>query len=153
MRCYVEPSPSGGYFVRLRGEPAPLSRHDTEEEAEAAAAAYERGLQRPASELVVLDDGSDVLVRAQDDGIAAYAEDVRVGLARYVPDGERPHVADASVRVDGAWRRRGLGRRLLRRLAAQAAEQRIRVFACAGEEVAVAQPAALERALREAAGR
>ena len=46
VRCYVEPSPAGGYFVRLRGESAPLSRHDTEEEAEAAAAAYERGLAR-----------------------------------------------------------------------------------------------------------
>ncbi len=46
MRCYVEPSPAGGYFVRLRGEAAPVSRHDTEEEAEAAAAAYERGLAR-----------------------------------------------------------------------------------------------------------
>ncbi len=46
VRCYVEPSPAGGYFVRLRGEAAPLSRHDTEEEAEAAAAAYDRGLAR-----------------------------------------------------------------------------------------------------------
>jgi GNAT superfamily N-acetyltransferase len=64
VRCYVEPSPSGGYFVRLRGEAAPLSRHDTEEEAEAAAAAYDRGLARAdADELVVLADGSEVLVR------------------------------------------------------------------------------------------
>jgi len=65
VRCYVEPSPAGGYFVRLRGEAAPLSRHDTEEEAQAAAAAYQRGLDRveQASELVVLRDGSEVLVR------------------------------------------------------------------------------------------
>ena len=65
VRCYVEPSPAGGYFVRLRGETAPLSRHDTEEEAEAAAAAYQRGLERvdQPGELVVLDDGSEVLVR------------------------------------------------------------------------------------------
>jgi RimJ/RimL family protein N-acetyltransferase len=65
VRCYVEPSPAGGYFVRLRGEAAPLSRHDTEEEAEAAAAAYERGLRRAedATELIVLADGSEVLVR------------------------------------------------------------------------------------------
>jgi GNAT superfamily N-acetyltransferase len=65
VRCYVEPSPAGGYFVRMRGEAAPLSRHDTEEEAEAAAAAYQRGLDRveQASELVVLRDGSEVLVR------------------------------------------------------------------------------------------
>ena len=38
MRFSVEPSPAGGYFVRLAGADAPVSRHDTEEEAEAAAA-------------------------------------------------------------------------------------------------------------------
>jgi len=59
----VEPSPAGGYFVRLRGEPAPVSRHDTEEEADAAAAAYERGLARDTAEHVVLADGSDVQIR------------------------------------------------------------------------------------------
>jgi GNAT superfamily N-acetyltransferase len=64
VRCYVEPSPAGGYFVRLRGEAAPLSRHDTEEEAEAAATAYERGLARADSaEHVVLRDGSEVRIR------------------------------------------------------------------------------------------
>jgi RimJ/RimL family protein N-acetyltransferase len=65
VRLYVEPSPAGGYFVRLRGEAAPLSRHDTEDEAEAAAAAYGRGLARveEAAELVVLRDGSEALVR------------------------------------------------------------------------------------------
>ena len=45
MRFFVELSPSGGYFVRMEGADAPLSRHDTEEEAEAAAAAYERGVE------------------------------------------------------------------------------------------------------------
>ena len=65
VRCYVEPSPAGGYFVRLRGEPAPVSRHDTEEEAEAAAAAYERGLAREDTvEHVQLRDGSEALIRA-----------------------------------------------------------------------------------------
>jgi GNAT superfamily N-acetyltransferase len=64
VRCYVEPSPAGGYFVRLRGEAAPLSRHDTEEEAEAAAAAYDRGLAREdTAEHVVLADGSEVRIR------------------------------------------------------------------------------------------
>jgi GNAT superfamily N-acetyltransferase len=64
VRCYVEPSPAGGYFVRLRGEAAPLSRHDTEEEAEATAAAYERGLAREdTAEHVVLADGSEVRIR------------------------------------------------------------------------------------------
>jgi GNAT superfamily N-acetyltransferase len=64
VRCFVEPSPAGGYFVRLRGEAAPLSRHDTEDEAEVAAAAYERGLARAdTAEHVVLADGSEVEIR------------------------------------------------------------------------------------------
>jgi GNAT superfamily N-acetyltransferase len=65
VRCFVEPSPAGGYFVRLRGEAAPLSHHDTEEEAEAAAAAYDRGLARQdTGEYVLLSDGAEVLMRA-----------------------------------------------------------------------------------------
>jgi GNAT superfamily N-acetyltransferase len=64
VRCYVEPSPAGGYLVKLRGSHAPVSRHDTEEEAEAAAAAYERGLARQDNgEYVTLRDGAEVLVR------------------------------------------------------------------------------------------
>jgi Uncharacterized protein conserved in bacteria (DUF2188) len=45
MRFFVELSPSGGYFVRAEGADAPVSRHDTEEEADAAAAAYARGIE------------------------------------------------------------------------------------------------------------
>jgi RimJ/RimL family protein N-acetyltransferase len=65
VRCYVEPSPAGGYHVRLRGSDAPISRHDTEEEAEEAAAAYQAGIQQAArgSEYVTLKDGSEVIVR------------------------------------------------------------------------------------------
>ncbi len=48
MRVYVEPSPAGGYFVKLAGHEAPISRHDTEEEAQARAAAYLRGLAQQA---------------------------------------------------------------------------------------------------------
>ncbi len=60
----MEPSPAGGYFVRLRGEHAPVSRHDTEEEAAAAAAAYDRGLARAdTAEHVLLADGSEVVIR------------------------------------------------------------------------------------------
>jgi GNAT superfamily N-acetyltransferase len=167
VRCYVEPSPAGGYFVRLRGEAAPLSRHDTEEEAEAAAAAYERGLAREDSgEYVPLSDGSEALVRAvrpedkplfvagwsalSDASVHARFLAARptlsvnelaffteidhvdheaigaldpvtqngVGVARYVRELERPH----------AWQHRGLGGKLLRRLCARAAENRIRVF-------------------------
>jgi GNAT superfamily N-acetyltransferase len=177
VRCYVEPSPAGGYFVRLRGEAAPLSRHDTEEEAEAAAAAYERGLAREDSgEYVPLSDGSEVLVRAvrpEDkplfvagwsalsdasvharflaarptlsvDELAFFTEIDHVdheaigaldpatgngvGVARYVRELERPHVAEAAVTVVDAWQHRGLGGKLLRRLCARAAENRIRVF-------------------------
>ncbi len=177
MRCYVEPSPAGGYFVRLRGEAAPLSRHDTEEEAEAAAAAYERGLaRRDTGEYMTLRDGAEVLVRAvrpEDkplfvagwsrlsdesvykrflaprhalsvDELAFFTEidhvdheaigaldpasGNAVGVARYVRETARPHVAEAAVTVADAWQHRGLGGKLLRRLCARAAENRIRVF-------------------------
>lgn len=128
VRCYVEPSPAGGYFVRLRGEPAPVSHHDTEEEAEAAAAAYERGLEQ-VSELVVLRDGSEVLIRPLgDDAIGAFADGRPVGVARYVPDVARPHVAEASVVVDEVFRGRGLSDVLIPRLRARAAAIGIREF-------------------------
>jgi hypothetical protein len=128
VRCYVEPSPAGGYFVRLRGETAPLSRHDTEEEAEAAAAAYDRGLSRAdqAPELVLLDDGSEVLVRASEDAVRAFAGDAEVGVASMIPDGARPHIAVAAISVDAAWEASGLRDRLLRRLRVVAEEARIR---------------------------
>jgi GNAT superfamily N-acetyltransferase len=65
MRIFVEPSPSGGYFVRIAGAGAPVSRHDTEEEADAAAAAYRRGVEDNRSgDLQRLRDGGEVLVRA-----------------------------------------------------------------------------------------
>jgi RimJ/RimL family protein N-acetyltransferase len=65
MRLWVEAWPSGGYVVRTDESPTPLSRHDTEEEADGRLAAYERGLARAADEgeLVTLRDGSEVLVR------------------------------------------------------------------------------------------
>jgi hypothetical protein len=129
VRCYVEPSPAGGYFVRLRGEAAPLSRHDTEEEAEAAAAAYDRGLQRQdAGEFVQLDDGAEVLLRIGDEAVTAVdpGSGAEVGVARYERDPERPHVATATVTIEPAWRRRGLDAKLLRRLRELAAEHRIR---------------------------
>jgi GNAT superfamily N-acetyltransferase len=177
VRCYVEPSPAGGYYVRLRGEAAPLSRHDTEEEAEAAAAAYERGLaRRDTGEFVVLRDGAEVLIRAvrpEDkplfvagwshlsdesvyrrflaprpglsvDELAFFTEidhvdheaigamdpasGEGVGVARYVREHARPHVAEAAVTVVDAWQHRGLGSKLLRRLCERAGENRIRVF-------------------------
>src|SRR4051812_47759305 len=177
VRCFVEPSPAGGYFVRLRGEAAPLSRHDTEEEAEAAAAAYDRGLARQdTGEYVPLRDRAEVLlppVGPEDkplfaagwsplsdasvyrrflvprealtvDELAFFTEidhvdheaigaldpasGEGVGVARYVRDHNRPHVAEAAVTVVDAWQHRGLGGKLLRRLCARASENRIRVF-------------------------
>src|SRR4051812_46225980 len=65
MRFSVEPSPAGGYFVRVGGVDAPVSRHDTEEEAQAAAATYRRGVEENrVGDLVPLRDGGEVLVRA-----------------------------------------------------------------------------------------
>jgi GNAT superfamily N-acetyltransferase len=64
MRFSVEPSPAGGYFVRVAGSDAPVSRHDTEDEAEAALAAYRRGVEGGREgELVALRDGREVLIR------------------------------------------------------------------------------------------
>ncbi len=177
MRCYVEPSPAGGYFVRLRGEAAPLSRHDTEEEAEAAAAAYDHGLAREdTGEYLMLRDGSEALVRPvrpedkplfvagwshlsdesvyrrflqSRDGLSvdelAFFTEIDhvdheaigaidpvtgegVGVARYVREHDRPHVAEAAVLVVDAWQHRGLGGKLLRRLCARATQHRIRRF-------------------------
>lgn len=177
MRCYVEPSPAGGYFVRLRGEAAPVSRHDTEEEAEAAAAAYERGLAREDTvEHVVLKDGAEVLIRpvrpedkplfvagwkrlsadsvrkrflqprpalnvhelawfteidhVDHEAVGALDAATRegVGVARYVREGERPHIAEAALLVTDVWQHRGLGGKLLRRLRDRARENGIRRF-------------------------
>jgi len=65
MRFYVEPSPAGGYFVKLHGSDAPVSRHDTEEEALARRDAYQVGASvgPKTGENVRLRDGSHVLVR------------------------------------------------------------------------------------------
>jgi GNAT superfamily N-acetyltransferase len=69
MRLYVERSPAGGYNVKLEGAGAPVSHHDTAEEAEAKRLAYERGAAAGAArvdegELVTLRDGATVLVRS-----------------------------------------------------------------------------------------
>jgi GNAT superfamily N-acetyltransferase len=143
VRTYVEPSPAGGYFVRLSGEPAPVSRHDTEEEAEAAAAAYARGLARSdAADHVVLGD-REVEIRPAAgvdhldvEAIEATAGGEVVGRARYVRSGERLHVAELTVEVQPAWA--GLETRLLRRLSERARENGVRVFATPDGEVDVA---------------
>lgn len=48
---FVERTPGGGYRVMLREHHRPVSRHDTEEEAEARMAAYLRGWVFPEAEL------------------------------------------------------------------------------------------------------
>ena len=73
MRFRVEPAPQGGYRVLLDGAPAPLSVHDTEEEAQARLDAYRRGIEAaeaptaltgvPRGERVPLRDGSEVILR------------------------------------------------------------------------------------------
>src|SRR4051812_18569980 len=64
MRFTVEPSPAGGFHVRMVGTAAPLSRHDTEEDAQIRRQAYERGAgEPPRGDLVDLPDGSEVIVR------------------------------------------------------------------------------------------
>jgi GNAT superfamily N-acetyltransferase len=66
MRFYVEPSPSGGFNVRVEGTEKPVSHHDTEEEARERCRGYETGVARAADstgELVLLRDGTRVLVR------------------------------------------------------------------------------------------
>jgi GNAT superfamily N-acetyltransferase len=62
MRFRIEPSPAGGWHVKLAGHEAPVSRHDTEDEALARAAAYERGAAVE-GERVTLRDGSRIVVR------------------------------------------------------------------------------------------
>jgi hypothetical protein len=47
----VERWPGGGFVVRLGGHPRPVSRHDTEEEANARADAYRRGLAAEARQV------------------------------------------------------------------------------------------------------
>src|SRR3954469_9430836 len=65
MRSSVEPSPAGGYFVRLAGVDAPVSRHDTEDEAHAAADSYRRAsAENRVGDIVRLRDRSEGLGRA-----------------------------------------------------------------------------------------
>ena len=73
MRFRVEPAPQGGYRVMLEGAQAPVSVHDTEEEARERLSAYARGVAAaeaptaetgvPRGERVTLADGAEVIVR------------------------------------------------------------------------------------------
>ena len=108
VRFSVEPSPSGGYFVRLAGGDAPVSRHYTEEEAEEAAASYDRGVrENRVGDLQRLPYGREVLVRAvrpEDKPLFASgwerfgAESVRVKATKPEPPIPLP-VEEVSVEV------------------------------------------------------
>jgi RimJ/RimL family protein N-acetyltransferase len=63
MTFYVEPSPSGAWYVKLAGHDAPISRHDTEEEAIERRDAYARGAAKSDGDVVELRDGARVRVR------------------------------------------------------------------------------------------
>jgi GNAT superfamily N-acetyltransferase len=73
MRFRVEPAPQGGYRVMLEGAHAPVSIHDTEEEARERLSAYARGVaaaEAPTAETgvargerVTMRDGSQAIVR------------------------------------------------------------------------------------------
>ena len=63
MRFYVEPSPKGAWYVRLAGHDAPISRHDSEEEAIERRDAYARGAARDEGGSSELRDGDRVRIR------------------------------------------------------------------------------------------
>ena len=73
MRFRVEPGPHGNWRVMLAGADAPLSEHDTEEEARERLASYARGAAAASAptletgiargDRVTLRDGSEVIVR------------------------------------------------------------------------------------------
>src|SRR5262245_22405277 len=129
MRCIVEPSPAGGFHVRLAGVAAPLSHHDTEEEARVRQQAYERGAG--GGEFADLADGSEVVI-SQPDDTTLLATDPRsgeqVGIARYQRNRDRRSSAAATVAVIDAWQGRGLGGALLKRLSRRAAADGIDTF-------------------------
>jgi GNAT superfamily N-acetyltransferase len=129
VRFIVEPSPAGGFHIRLAGVAAPLSHHDTEEDAQARRQAYERGTS--GGEFVDLADGSEVLI-SQPDPTMLRATDPRsgeeLGVATYLRDRDRPTSAEATVVVVDGWRGRGLGGALLKRLSRRAAADGIDTF-------------------------
>jgi GNAT superfamily N-acetyltransferase len=130
MRFTVDPSPAGGFHVRMAGSPAPLSHHDTLEDAEARIARYQRGAAQPGGELVDLPDGSEVLVRPDSEAIVALDPrgGAALGVANYRRDPERPATAEATVAVIDDWQGRGLGSVLLRRLCRRAKADGIDTF-------------------------
>ncbi len=128
MDLRVEPSPSGGYVVRMQGHDVPVSRHDTEEEAEEWVARHAGSAAAPATaaapapaatpaharrelpHFVGIDGGTQILLRhsaARDAGTPA------AGAAVVAVDPISGAVVgavgdDGHVWADPAWAARGL---------------------------------------------
>jgi GNAT superfamily N-acetyltransferase len=168
MRLWIEMSPAGGYVLRAEGADAPVGRFDTEEEAEEAcrrlALAAVRDAQVAAesgpepAQVVALADGAELLVRPDLElphGAELHATRCStgesVGAARWRRIEGRPDRAEAAVAVTEAWRGRGAGGALLRRLAAHAAIHGVTHFVTPEGELPLEGGLELEDALRRAA--
>ncbi len=108
MQLRVEPHPAGGYVVRLAGQDPPVSRHDTEEEAEEwvarFAAASAPPPDPPPARFAALPDGTQVVLRAPgpaDGDGTLVAVDPATGAVV-------GRLAGGAVEVDDAWAGRGL---------------------------------------------
>ncbi len=168
MKLWVEMSPAGGYVLRAEGVDAPVGRYDTEEEAEDARRRYALAAVREAqaaqtgpepAQVVALPDGAELLVRPELElphGAELHATHCptgeSVGAARWRRLEDRQDRAEAAVAVTEAWRGRGAGGALLRRLAAHAAGEGVTHFVTAEGEIPLAGGLELEEALRAAAG-
>ncbi len=121
MHFRVEPSPSGGYVVRLEGHDVPVSRHDTEEDAdewiarhtgtaspEDSREAERRQAVRP--HFGGLDDGTQILLRSPRPADARGAGACAL-VAVHPASGAVIGRTDAACRevwIDPAWAGRGV---------------------------------------------
>ncbi len=168
MRLWIEMSPAGGYVLRAEGADAPVGRFDTEEEADEARRRYALAAVRDAqaatesgpepAQVVALPDGVELLVRPELElphGAELHATRCStgesVGAARWRRIEGRPDRAEAAVAVTEAWRGRGAGGALLRRLAAHAAIHGVTHFVTPEGELPLEGGLELEDALRRAA--
>lgn len=109
MDLRVEPSPAGGYVVRMTGHDVPVSRHDTEEEAQAWVARFGGGppapaAAAPAARFAALPDGTQVIVRPPVEGEGPgtlVAVDPKTGAIA-------GRLVDGTPQVDDAWAGKGV---------------------------------------------
>jgi hypothetical protein len=118
VRFRIEPSPAGGYLVRLEGHDVPVSRHDTEEEAEEWVARHAGGSETAAApgprrvafrpHFVGLDDGTQVLLRPPRAGDGERARDA-ILVAVDPPSGDVVGaLGEQGAWAAPAWEARGL---------------------------------------------